>query len=494
MKSMSLFILVLFLMLKIPGDIQGQIAVPEPQAKSLVRIVLESRDDLRILEDLDLDLASRNLSNGLDVIVTGNELREIERRGFSYEILVLDPSLVEIDPAYRDYEETLAYLDTLHQQYPNLTHLEQIGTSQQYDIPIWAMKISDNVGVDEDEGGILFDGVHHAREPLGNEICLGIALTLLEGYGVDPQITAWVDSLEIWIVPIVNTEGYKYIMDYNLEDPWWRKNMRDNNENGRFDDWYDGVDLNRNYDFNWELSGFPNPWNKMYKGPYPASESEITAMTELTERIHRFILSITYHSFGEIVGFPWYWPLHDPPDLDVMSDVAENVASRIERRDGSGTYTYLSLSGLMGSSLNWQYGVMGTIQLLIETGTEFFPEPEAVDSIVATNIDGAFYLLDRALLGPGITGHVRDYRTGAPLQATVTIIGRDSDDIAPRTTDPVFGRYFRLLPPGDYTVKFEREGYHSKMETVTVGSVGFTVLDIDLRVIPGPYPAPRNYL
>gem|GEM_PF-3949766 len=38
---------------------------------------------------------------------------------------------------------------------------------------------------------------------------------------------------------IVNTEGFTYMMDNNLSDPWWRKNQRDNNENGIFDEDYE---------------------------------------------------------------------------------------------------------------------------------------------------------------------------------------------------------------------------------------------------------------
>ena len=47
----------------------------------------------------------------------------------------------------------------------------------------------------------------------------------------------------------MNPDGY----NYDREDPsrFWRKNMRDNDENDRYGDECDGVDINRNYPMEW---------------------------------------------------------------------------------------------------------------------------------------------------------------------------------------------------------------------------------------------------
>jgi len=452
------------------------------QSRKLIRIDILGPTELNDLEDLNLDFASHNFKRGAYVIVTKDEQREIERRGFAYEILIDDPSKVQIDPEYRDYEETMAYLDSLNQEYPTLTILEQVGVSQEYEIPIWAIKISDNPGLEEDEPEILFNGIHHAREPLSNEICLEIATILLENYGTDPEITNWVDSEEIWIVPIINPEGFKYVMDNNLPDPWWRKNMRDNNENGEFDPDYDGVDPNRNYDFNWSMGGSGNPGDDTYRGPFPFSESENQAIRDLATFDHRFIFSISYHSFGEVVFYPWEWPDNPAPDEDVISEVAQELASRIQRRDGLGTYEAIQANGLTGQSRNWFYGVAGTIDFIVETCDEFIPNGTVIDSIVNANLPGALYLLDRALIGPGITGHVTDSESSNPLQATVKILDRDTDILEPRTCDPNYGRYFRMLPPGEYEILYSMDGYGGRLEQVVVNSDTLTVLDVALSI------------
>jgi hypothetical protein len=450
------------------------------QTRKLIRIELDSPESFTALRDMHLDLASHNLRKGAHVIVTGDELREIERRGFSYEVLIDDPSKVQIDPEYRNYEETIAYLDTLSQEYPDLTLLEQVGVSQEYEIPIWGLKISDNPDLEEDEPEILYTGVTHAREPLGNEICLGIARTLLEGYGVDPDITRFVDEEEIWIVSIVNTEGFTYMMDNNLSDPWWRKNQRDNNSSGAFEEDFDGVDLNRNYDFNWITGGSEDSTSWVYRGPFAFSESETQAISDFASLVHRFIFSISYHSWGEEVLYPWYWADNPPPDEDIILEVAQEVGSRIQKRIGFGTYDPEPIAGTVGYSTTWLYGVAGSIDLTIETCTEFIPSGTAIDSIVDANIPGALYLLEKALVGPGITGHVTDSETGDPLPASVIVLERYTDIIEPRTCDPTHGRYFRILPPGVFAVLYEMDGYVGHIEQLVVNEDTFTIVDVEL--------------
>ena len=456
---------------------------PASQKRMLIKIELDSPASFTALSDMHLDLASRNLRDGAHVIVTGDELREIERRGFSYEVLIADPSEVFIDPEFRDYEETLAYLDTLSQAYPAITMLQQVGVSQEFELPVWGIKISDNPYTEEDEPELLYTGVTHAREPLGNEICLALATTLLEGYGVDPVTTYLVNHEEIWIVPIVNTEGFKYMMDENLSNPWWRKNQRDNNENGEFEEDFDGVDLNRNYDFNWISGGSSDPSSWTYRGPSAFSEAETQNIRDLASQDHRFIFSISYHSYGEDVFWPWDWSGHPPPDEDIITDVAEEVASRIPRRSGTGTYAASPIGGLTGFSTNWLYGAAGSIDFTVEVCTEFIPSGTAIDSIVADNLPGALYLLERAITGPGITGHVTETVTGDPLQATVIIVGRDNEDITPRTCDPMFGTYFRMLLPGVYDVMYDMNGYQAVLQEVIVGSDTLTVVDIELTKV-----------
>jgi hypothetical protein len=425
-----------------------------------VRIFTPRAEDSRKLRNLRLDITRQNSGSYVEASVTPAQLAALRHRGYSLEVVSANERSGQIPSIYRSLEEIEAALDSLATAFPHLVRLEQIGVGSELGLPIWAAKVSDNVSVDEDEPAVLFTGVHHAREPLGAEIALALMKHLTAKYGRDAQVTRWVNNTSIWFVPVVNPEGYKYVMDNRLTFPWWRKNLRDNNGDGKFDPLVDGVDLNRNYDYNWDQGGDGYPGSWFYRGSRPFSESEIRAVRDLALR-ENFVFGVAYHSYGESILFPW-GNYDRPPDLDVILDVATQMASRIRRVDGRGHYALLPLNGRVGQSSIWMYGELGTIDFIVEVGTDYFPPNREVPAIVSENVKGALYLLDR-LNGPGITGHVFDAETGAPLNAEVRVQENSAPHVKVRRTDPRTGRYDRILLPGIYTVEFRSDGYLSRV-------------------------------
>ncbi|MCH8033654.1 MAG: carboxypeptidase regulatory-like domain-containing protein [Bacteroidetes bacterium] len=454
-------------------------AQTETEQRMLVKIYLESKDDIHNLDDMSLDFATSNIEKYAQVVVTQSELTEINRRGFVTGIIGSPNRSNLVDSEYHTYEEILALMDSLASVYPNITHLDTIGVSQQFGYLILAIKISDNPDMEEDEPAILFDGLHHAREPVGMESCLAIMDHLLSNYGKDAQVTNWVDSSEIWIIPMLNPEGWKYIVDDSLSSPWWRKNQRDNNENGFFDPDFDGVDINRNYDYNWIIGGSGDPGSWVYRGSAPFSENEAQAKRDLT-LAQKFVVSISYHSFGEVVFYSWS-EVPPAPDQQLFSEIADSIAIRIPKFSGNGWYNAVPSNCLNGYSRCWMYVVAGTLEFTLETAPQFVPPGEDGLQIAQDNVAGALYLLDR-ISGPGLTGHITDAATGEPLSATVKILEIFDPVLTPRTSDKLYGRYFRLLLPGTYTVEISKEKY----ETVTinnfqVNSGNLTELDIQLN-------------
>jgi hypothetical protein len=59
---------------------------------------------------------------------------------------------------------------------------------------MFALKISDNVAIDEDEPAMLVVSAHHAREISTPVIALDAADRLTSGYDVDPRLTAAVNG------------------------------------------------------------------------------------------------------------------------------------------------------------------------------------------------------------------------------------------------------------------------------------------------------------
>ncbi|MGQ9817661.1 MAG: M14 family zinc carboxypeptidase [bacterium] len=372
-----------------------------------------------------------------------------------------------IDPRYHTYEEMIHEVDSIVALHPGITKLETLGVSTRDSLPILTIKISDNPAIKEDEPAILFNGIHHAEELLGCEVCLYLLNDLVTKYGVDSAITYWINNTEIYIIPILNPEGHNVVM--SGLDTIWRKNKRDNNNNGFFDTDSDGVDLNRNYDFNWALGGSGDPSSENYRGPYPFSENETRIIRDLAQENH-FVFDVCYHCVrtgqGELVYYPWRWGTQFSIDHPFIKRIADTLAAKIINDAGNGTYVSMYGYATEGTARNWLYGVCGTFAYTIEVSRSCYPPGYLVDSICKRNLAGAYYLLERTF-GSSITGIVTDSITNQPLSAEVRLINYYDSTLAPRMSEPLYGRYRRIVNPGTYSIQFLKSGY----QTITFDSI-----------------------
>jgi hypothetical protein len=296
-------------------------------------------------------------------------------------------------------------------------------------------------------------------------------------------MTQWIDDYEIWFIPILNPEGHN-IVTAEI-DTIWRKNKFDNNGNGVFDLLDDGVDLNHNYDFNWDQGGSDIPQSEYYRGPSAGSEAEVQILCDFCLE-HKPLFSLNYHSprssMGDLVYYPWYWPLQgfSPDHYTIFPIVSELVSRTLTEED----VPYIAQYGYAdaGKCRNWQYGVVGTIGLTMEILSQLCqPGGHRVDGICERVSTGSYYLLERAA-GPGLTGHVTDAVGRGPIVAEVEVLENTSEHFTPRTTNPGYGRYWRPLAPGTYTVEFSAFGYDTQTFTdVVVDTTGWSVLDCALE-------------
>ena len=465
----------------------------EIQDRMLVRVFLTEPFHIKEIGEMGIEVVSdMEGETRTDVMVSAGQLDELIRRGFEARILMTSEELasldLKLDPQYHTYEEVASELSLLEAAHPEIAMMESIGVSAEEQRTIWAFKVSDNVGQEEDEPAVLYDGVHHACEVMGLEICMRLINDLLDDYGSDPQVTFWVDNTEIWFIPLLNPDGHSAVTD--SISLYWRKNGRDLNGNDTLyeyecNDWWtcdtEGVNNNRNYDFNFSQGGSSSPWHCDYRGTFPFSESENAAIRDLAVE-QKFVLSISYHSYGEIVYYPWNWSGSYAPDDAALTQIAQQIALRITQHDGFGSYDYGRNGALAGMSANWLYGTQGTFDYMIEVlEYPYFIIPGSeIDSVYRANKPGALYLLDR-VRGSSITGIVTDSITGDPLEGWVKIIELYSTDVSPRKSDPHFGRYRWLLTPGYYNLEFSSPGYATKsFSNVLVGSDEPTVLNVQL--------------
>ena len=477
-------------------------------SRVLVRIHLPTPQHWLELKKAGMEARFGEGKKWVDLILTQGQVDELNQRGFETSILLTEKQLESLElsfnPVYLTYGEMVAELQRLESSYPLIARMDSIGISSQKKKVIWAFKISDNVQQEEDEPAVLYNGVHHACEVMGLEICVRFINDLLKAYGTDPQITYWIDNTEIWFIPLLNPDGHFAVTsETNL---YWRKNARNLDNDTKWyefecNDWWtcytEGVDLNRNYDFNWEYGGSYLPMHYNYRGEYPFSESETQALRELA-LAQKFALSISYHSYGEIVFFPWEWGKGFAPDEPALSDIASNIAFRITKQNEDEPYDWGHNGALAGMSTNWLYGKLGTFDFIVEVLPYpfFIPPGNQVDSIYQQNKPGAAYLLER-VHRTCITGRIKDSDTDLPLKAVIRILEIASHFNPPmneRTSDSLYGRYRWLLVPGTYTLEVSKNGFYTEtVSNVKVYSNRPTTRDVKLqRLIAGDVYSDRE--
>lgn len=404
--------------------------------------------------------------------------------------------LLTLDPRYHTRDDVAYELDSIAKHFTNITMLDTIGYSSFDSMPLLGMKISDNPTQDEDEPAVLYIGCHHAEEILGIEICMYMISELVRNYGTDSTFNHWVDNCEIWFVPLMNPDGHSVVMappETLWRDTTWRDNKQDNNNSGFFELEYDGVDLNRNYDFYWTEGGSTDPTSEFYKGPYSFSESETRAIRDLAY-VNNFVFCITYHSarYGltEVVYYPWDAEIGFSPDFPFIRTIADTISKRIVKDSGIGYYTALPGQGVDGRARNWLYGVCGIFTYCIEVGSTTILPASMVDDLCQRNLPGAYYLLQRAF-ECGITGHIYDSLTGEPLAAEVIIHNYYDPNLPPRRSDSQYGRFTRILKPGTYDVEIRKPGYISiYYDDMQIPDGLMTEFDVLMSRTGGELPAP----
>lgn len=287
------------------------------------------------------------------------------------------------------FDEVVAELDAMRAAYPNLVS-EKVSIGQSIEgRDLWAVRISDNPDVDEEEPEALYTALHHAREPQSMATVLYFMYYLLERYGTDDEVTDLVDTVEFYFVPVLNPDGYVFNESTNPDGGgFWRKNRRDNGD-GSF-----GVDLNRNYGYLWgldDIGSSPNPFSQTYRGSDPFSEPEIAALRDFTED-HTFRTALNYHSRGEEYLYPWgYESGTYTDDDDLFFFTSAEMAADNDYAYGTGADVLYAVNG---SSDDWMYGEQATKPKILawtpevcnRTTDGFWPPIDRIIPIAQENI------------------------------------------------------------------------------------------------------------
>jgi carboxypeptidase T len=370
---------------------------------------------------------------------------------------------------YHTYHEVWAEARAVAEAHPDIAARFSIGKSYQ-GRHIWAMKISDNVAVDENEPEVLYDGGHHADEHMGVEMALRIMHWLVDGYGTDQRITDIVDTREIWIIFLVNPDGAEYDIA-NGRFHYWRKNRQPTPGTS-----YIGTDLNRNYGYRWGGGGrtSSNPQAITYRGTSAFSTPEARAVRDfLASRVvngrQQIRVAITFHEAGRLVMWPYGYTLTDVPgdmtksDRDALVHIGKQMAASNGYRPQQASDLYIT----SGTSRDYAYGVYRIFAYTFELSNGDYLDDSRIASETGRNKNAVLYLAERAWCPLSVLGATMiAARCGAfddDLEvARGWTVNPDGTDTAPSS-----GRFARANP-----VSTSSSGY-KQLGTVASGSIAF---------------------
>lgn len=303
--------------------------------------------------------------------------------------------------AFRTPAQADLAINTLHSTYPTLTQISTIGFSVE-GRPIRALKISTTPAVnDPTKGDVVFCALHHAREWITVETIIYIADRLLAEYATNAQLQADMNRLQIWIIPVVNPDGYLY-SSLSAANRFWRKNRRPN-FGGSF-----GVDLNRNWGYQWGnlglgASGSASTTDDVYFGTAPFSEPETNAMRNFLNTRTNLKCFVTYHSFSELYLRPWAHTTSDPPGEPTLRSVAQRQIGKIAGVHGH-TYAETIWYNAIGEATDWVWNekrvAAFTPELRPASGgiSSFAPPPAEILPCAEENYPGARALIHDSAL------------------------------------------------------------------------------------------------
>jgi len=330
---------------------------------------------------------------------------------------------------YHSYEQLITELKDLETKYPDLAKTVSIGkTAEGRDI--MALKISKGAGGDTgDKTGFVITGCHHAREWMSMEAPLYMAKELVQNYDKDENVKKRLDNSEIWVIPMVNPDGYEYSRN---EYGMWRKNRApihatdipkeiasqmkaDKNGVVAY-----GVDPNRNYydnnpahkefyrppgdtpestydDFGFATSD--DPRQETYRGPKGASEKEVQAMINLWMNHKNIKGIVNHHNYGNKILFPWGVTQKESPNKKLYTEIMNKMTSAATDYTAEQSGAFYPASGDPDdfASLN------DKISFTIEIGDSFQPDTSDIIPISKEvyNANMAFldYLIDHSQKG-----------------------------------------------------------------------------------------------
>lgn len=440
---------------------------------------------------------------------------------------------------YHTLAETYAFYDSLKQVHDDaqlgIMRIDTIGYSRGDAFgfgpyPILAVKLSDFVDDFESEPVSLIIAHIHAEETSGNEACMAFLDTLINSrihYPAREPYRTLVNNTQMYFIPTMNPDGLEVISqgwDISYRKNGYKPpelNGRDCNITPGWGGDSCGVDLNRNFEFNWIFGD--TLWKRediepfdYFRGPGPCSEPECQAVCSLALEIKPTVC-IIYHqsrsgSFNESCIVPWRWTDENGlekycPDSAAVAIWNEGYRLSTEAYPLGGHYSADWAGARKGNVQDWMYWKIGTFAATTETSppgaNNLHPPCEETShphyrGLVESIQPSLMWMLRRVInydiggdmdnQGAPLAIYTRDASSGSPISAEWRILDTWTPLLPPRCTHEEHGRMTILPHPGQVTIEARKKGYDPDTVTTTINPGGSTrsiFLDLALRPVYG---------
>ncbi|XP_041638123.1 carboxypeptidase B2-like [Cheilinus undulatus] len=351
-------------------EVHDQVLAITPKTQEQVEVLknVSSEDESALWQPVSPHYIREESEVRLFVPATKSEAVKdlLQRHNITHEVLVANTRpLIEMQmddstdvqrssnfyERYHNLEEIYDWINRTAQDHPAIIKTILIGSSSENQ-PLYVLKLSMNNR--EDKKAMWIDCGIHAREWISPAFCLWFVQHSLSSYNVSQDITDILDNMDVYILPVMNPDGYKYTWT-TVRNRWWRKNCSARNGSRCM-----GVDLNRNFDANWCTEGASHdPQDNTYCGASPESEPESKAVADFL-RSHKDTvqLYISIHSFSQMLLFPYSYKKEQAENHNDLLEMAQEAAQKIKELYGNdykygpgATTIYLA----PGGSDDWAY-------------------------------------------------------------------------------------------------------------------------------------------
>lgn len=395
--------------------VQAQ-AVSPYEGELIVEVDVRVPSQLAILEKIGSPLACRPGVGAQPYLLSEADLAQVRALGLRATVLSDDvPGLLDAENQmrreariqaaianaqrggdsffadFRTYPEIIERFEELAALRPDLATLTVIGQSIE-GRDIVALRLL-APGLDESTTpGVAVTGCQHAREWVSPASVTFLADKLVRGFGNDPEVDEILATTTMYIVPIVNPDGYVYsfpVSEGGQGERLWRKNRRINNNGTR------GVDLNRNWAIEWDslVGTSTNPASDVYRGTSAFSEPETTAVSDYLQTLPNLKAAVDVHSFSQLILGPFGYSETTLPPREVEVRTAQKDMQEAMRVPFGTNYTAgLGVDRIIyaasGTAQDWYFdglGALGWTYELRDTGQFGFVLPP--DQIIPTAME-----------------------------------------------------------------------------------------------------------